>query len=63
MSVFNPQLFQDKANLAHPAVLQQGDDAVVMAWLATEGRGPCVRDLALAVVIGGLLTLVFSLVG
>jgi len=63
MSVFNPRLFQDQANLAHPSALPQNEDAVVMAWLASEGRTPCLRDLAMAVVIGGVLTLVFSLIG
>jgi hypothetical protein len=58
MSVFNPQLFQDKASLS-----RQSDDAVVMAWLAMEERAPCLRDLALAALIGGTLTLVFSLIG
>jgi hypothetical protein len=58
MSVFNPQLFQDQARLA-----RQSDDAAVIAWLANEERTPCLRDLVLAAGIGGVLTLLFSLIG
>ena len=58
MSVFNPKLFQDQASLS-----RHSDDAMVLAWLSLEERTPCLRDLGLAVLIGGGLTLLFSLIG